>query len=117
MRILISYEESYRVYSDALERAIRGLRPDTDVAACSLAEIGEQVESFDPHLVVSSRPNTVDPGGRAAWYKLSPEPDEPSEACLGGRRWRTLNPPLEELLSFIDEVETLVRDGRELGGC
>jgi hypothetical protein len=48
MRILISYEESYRVYSDALERAIRGLRPDTDVAACSLAEIGEQVEQTSP---------------------------------------------------------------------
>jgi len=117
MRILISYEESYRAYSDALERAIRGLHPDADVAACSLAEIGEQLESFDPHLVVSSRPNTVDPGGRAAWYRLSPEPNEPSEACLGGQRWRRLNPPLEELLSFIDEVDTLVRSGRELGGC
>jgi hypothetical protein len=117
MRILISYEESYRVYSDALERAIRGLRPDADVAACRLAVIGEQVESFDPHLVVSSRQNTVDPGGRAAWYRLSPEPDEPSEACLGGRRWRRPNPPLEDLLSFIDEVETLVRSGREVGGC
>jgi hypothetical protein len=117
MRILISYEESYHVYSDALERAIRGLRPDADVAVCSLAEIGEQVESFNPHLVVSSHPNTEDPGGRAAWYELSPEPHEPSEACLGGRRWRRLNPPLEDLLSFIDEVETLVRSGRELGGC
>ena len=117
MRILISYEESYRVYSDALERAIRGLRPDADVAACQLAEIGEQVESFNPHLVVSSGPNTVDPGGRAAWYRLSPEPDQPSEACLGGRRLRRLNPPLEDLLRFIDEVETLVRSGRELGGC
>jgi hypothetical protein len=59
----------------------------------------------------------VDPGGRAAWYRLSPEPVEPSETCLGGRRWRRLNPPLEELLSFIDEVEALVRSGRELGGC
>jgi hypothetical protein len=117
MRILISYEQSYHVYSDALERAIRGLRPEVEVAACSLAEIGEQLESFDPHLVVSSGPNTVDLGGRAAWYRLSPESDEPSEACLGGRRWRRLNPPLEELLSFIDEVEALVRSGRELGGC
>jgi hypothetical protein len=116
MRILISYEESYRAYSDALERAIRGLHPDADVAACRHAESGEQLESFDPHLVVSSGPNTVDPGGRAAWYRLSPEPDEPSEACLGGRRWRRLNPPLEDLLSFIDEVETLVRSGRELRG-
>ena len=117
MRILISYEESYRAYSDVLESVIGALRPEADVASCRLAEIGEQVESFDPHLVVSSGPNTVDPGGRAAWYRLSPEPDEPSEACLGGRRWRRLNPPLEALLSFIDEVETLVRSGRELGGC
>ena len=117
MRILISYEQSYHVYSDALERAIRGLHPEAEVAACTLAEIAEQLESFDPHLMVSSGPNTVDPGGRAAWYRLSPEPDEPSEACLGGRRWRRLNPPLEELLSFIDEVEELVRSGRERGGC
>ena len=117
MRILISYEQSYHVYSDALQRAISGLRPDAEVVLCSLAEIGDQVESFDPHLVVSSSPNTVDPGGRTAWYRLSPEPDEPSEACLGGRRWQTLNPPLEELLSLIDEVETLVCSGRELGGC
>src|SRR5215204_7813634 len=70
-----------------------------------------------PHLVISSRPNTVDPGGRAAWYKLSPEPDEASEACLRGRRWRRPNPPLEALLSFIDEVEALVGSGRELEGC
>ena len=117
MRILISYEESYRVYSDALEWAIRGLRSHEDVAVCRLAEIGEQLENFNPHLVESSRPNTVDPGGRAAWYRLSPEPDEPSEACLGGRRWRRLNPSLEDLLSFIDQVETLVRSGRELRGC
>ena len=117
MRILISYEESYRAYSDALERAIGGLHPDAEVAACRLAEIGEQLESFDPHLVVSSGPNTIDPGGRAAWYRLSPEPDEPSEVCLGGRRWRRLNPPLEDLLSFIDEVEAFVGSGRELGGC
>jgi len=117
MRILISYEESYRAYSDALERAIGGLNPDAEVAACRLAEIGEQLESFDPHLVVSSHPNTVDPGGRAAWYRLSPEPDEVSEACFGGRRWRRLNPPLEDLLSFIDEVEAFVGSGPVLGGC
>jgi hypothetical protein len=117
MRILISYEESYRVYSDALQRAIRGLRPEAEVTVCSLAQIGEQLESLDPNLVVSSNPNTVDPGGRAAWYRLSPEPDEASEACLGGRRWRRSNPPLEELLALIDEVEALVRSGREVGGC
>ena len=117
MRILISYEDSYHLYSDALERALRGLRPDAEVTACRLTVIEEHLESLNPHLVVSSRPNTVDPGGRAAWYELSPEPDKPSEACLNGRRSRRSNPPLEELLSFIDEVEALVRGGREVGGC
>jgi hypothetical protein len=117
MRILISYEDAYRVYSDTLERALRGLRPEAEVAACRLSVLGEQVKSFNPHLVVSSRKNSVDPGGRAAWYRLSPEPDKPSAACLGGRRWQRLNPTLEDLLSFIDEVEALVRSGRELGGC
>ena len=117
MRILISYEEAYRVYADTLERALGGLRQDAEVAVCRLAVIGDQLESFDPDLVVSSRPNTVDPGGRAAWYRLSPEPDGSAEACLGGRRSRILNPPLEELLSFIDEVEALIRSGRQLGGC
>jgi hypothetical protein len=117
MRILISYEEAYRVYADALERALGGLRPDAEVAVCRFAEIHEQLESFHPNLVVSSRPNTVDPGGRVAWYRLSPEPDEPSEACLSGRRSHRPNPSLEELLSFIDEVEALVRSGREVGGC
>ena len=81
------------------------------MASCSLAEIGEQVESFDAHLVVSSDSNTVDPGGRTAWYRLSPESDEPSEARLGGRRWQRLDPPLYELLSFIDEAEALVGSG------
>ena len=114
MRVLISYEERYRAYGDVLERAIGGLRPEVDVASCRLAEIGVQVESFDPHLVVSSGQNTVDPGGRAAWYRLSPEPEEPSEACLGGRRWQRLDPTLDELLLFIDEAEGLVGSGHSV---
>ena len=117
MRILISYDESYRTYGGILETAIGGLRPEADVVSCRLAEMGEQVESFDAHLVVSSDSNTVDPVGRTAWYRLSLEPDEPSEACLSGQRWQRLDPPLEELLSFIDDVEALVRSGREVGGC
>jgi hypothetical protein len=48
MRILISYEDAYRVYGDALERVLRGLRPEAEVASCRLAEIGEQLEGFNP---------------------------------------------------------------------
>jgi hypothetical protein len=117
VRILISYEESHHVYGDALERALRGLRPGAEVESCGLGSLGRRVEGFDPDLVVSSRPNTVDPGGRAAWYRLSHEPGEPSEACLGGRRWRRPNPTLDDLLSFIGEVEALVLREHDPNGC
>ncbi len=76
----------------------------------------EEVERFDPHLV-SSLPNTVDPGGRAAWVTLSEDPDEPSEVCVAGRRRGARNPGMEELLAVIDETEGLVRTGGRLGGC
>ena len=48
MRILISYEDSYLLYSDTLERALGGLRPEAAVAACRLRVLGEQVKSFNP---------------------------------------------------------------------
>ena len=65
----------------------------------------------------SGRPNTVDSEGRAAWYKLSTGPDEPSEACLGGQRRQKLNPTLEDLLSFIDEIEALLLGERDPNRC
>jgi hypothetical protein len=48
---------------------------------------------------------------------LSPEPDEPSEVCVGGRRREVVNPGMEELLAIIDETEESVRAGRGLRGC
>jgi hypothetical protein len=88
MRILISYEQSYHVYSDVLERVIRGLRPEAEVASCSLSEIGEQCESFDPHLVVSTGPTTLDPvGGQRGTGSLPSPTNRPKprlrQAALG----------------------------------
>lgn len=117
LRVLIANEPGFRAYGDALERGIRGLRPHVQLAVADLGVLEAAVDSFDPHRVVSNRPNTVDPGGRAALYKLSHEPEEPSEICLDARRSVSENPDLEELLAIIDRVEELLRTGRELGGC
>jgi len=117
VRILIAYEDTHRVYAEAMRHAIRGLRPDAEVATCGVAELDAGVGGLDPNLVVSSRPNAVDPGGRAVWYVLFPEPDEPSEVCVGGRRREVENPGMEGLLSVLDETEESVRAGRGLGGC
>jgi hypothetical protein len=117
MRVLIVYEDSHRAYGGALERAVRGQRPGAEVSLAQARQIAGEVERFDPHLVVSGLPNTVDPGGRAAWVTLSEDPDEPSEVCVAGRRRGARNPGMEELLAVIDETEELVRTGVGLGGC
>ena len=117
VRVLIAYEDSQSVYAEAMRHAIRGLRPGAEVATCGVAELGAGVGGLDPDLVVSSRPNSVEPGGRTAWYRISPEPGEPSEVCVGGRRREVVNPGMEVLLSVLDETDESVRAGRGAGGC
>ena len=117
MRSLVVYEDSYRSYGQTMVGAIRGLRPQLEAALVQVRELEAEVGRFDPHLVICNRPNTIDPGGRAAWVRLSDEPDEPSEFCLAGRRWGSENPGLDEVVAIIDEMEALLREGRDLGGC
>jgi hypothetical protein len=117
MRILIAYEDSHRSYGQTLAGAIRGLRPVVETAVVQVRELEAEVGRFDPHLVVCNRPNTFDLGGRLAWLRLSDEPEEHSEFCLAGRRWGAENPGLDEVLTFIEETEKLLRPGRTLGGC
>jgi len=116
-RVLVVYEDSYRSYGQTVVGAIRGLRPQLEAALVQVRELEAEVGRFDPHLVICNRPNSIDPGGRAAWVRLSDEPDEPSEFCLAGRRWGSENPELEEVLTIIDEMEGLLREGRDLRGC
>ena len=118
MRALIVYEDSHRSYGEAMVGAVRASRPDLEeVALAHLRDLEAELERFDPHLVVSSRPNTLNPGARAAWVLLSDDPDEPSQVCIDGRHRRMQNPGLEEMLEIIDETEKLVRTGRKLRGC
>jgi hypothetical protein len=117
MRVLVVHEDSYRSYGQTMVGAIRGLRPQTEAALAQVRELEAEVGRLDPHLVICNRQNSIDPGGRAAWARLSDEPDEPSEFCLAGRRWGSENPDLEEVLAIIDEMERLLREGRDLRGC
>jgi hypothetical protein len=117
MRVLIAYEERYHVYSDAVEDLLRRCRPHISVMNVPLEELEDQLKRFDPHLVVSSESNTVDPGGLAAWIELSPEPAEPSKFCVGGQHSKASNPSLAELLVVVDEAKELARRGAKHAGC
>jgi hypothetical protein len=107
MRILVSFEPGYLAYQGVIAASIRILRPHAEVQTTTPDALGEEVERFDPELVICNRPNTVDPGGRIAWVELSLESTRPSRVCVGGRHSEPTNPTMEVLLAVIDEVETL----------
>jgi len=110
----VAFDEDYRAYRDALSKAIGAVRPHLNVTTVGLEELQTQVARLDPHLVISNVPNPVaeqdEEEGKLvlAWVELSVDPRRPSQFCLSGRHWESLNPSLEELLDVIDETERLV---------
>ena len=109
MRLLLVFEEDYRVYMHAIAEAIREFRPYLDVALTDAGKLEAAVERFEPQLVICSSPiptNPVDPQ-LVSSIELSPEPDQPSRFRLGERRWEATNPALGEILSVVDETNWL----------
>lgn len=117
MRVLVCYEESHRSYGETTALALRWLRPGAEVSVARAENLAEEVARLHPHLVVCNRANEVDAGSRAAWARVSTEPDEPSEFCVGGRRRSLKNPGFKEVLGFFDEAEELVLGGQKVCGC
>jgi hypothetical protein len=117
MRLLLAFEEEYRVYRDVTVGVIRVLRPHVEVSIAVLEELGERIEAFDPHLVICARTNSTDPDGRAAWIELSVDPLQPTKICVGGHRSEQTNPSVEALIAVLDEAEALVEAGEDPGGC
>ena len=115
------------MYSRAIARAIRQLRPGLEVRSSVLEELErelvrfEELERelvrFDPHVVVCSKPNGTHPSTRrGAWVHIPTddglEDDERlARICLDGEHWRTDGPPLSELLEVLDETHERLREG------
>ena len=116
MRVLVAFEDVRSVYSRTIIRAIRELRSGLDVRSSGLERLERELESFDPHVVVSSRPNGEHPGLRGAWVQI-PTDDELEDGerlariCLDGEKWRTDGPPLSELLEILDETQKRLHEG------
>ena len=126
MRILMAFDDGYRAYGDALSNAIGAVRPHLNVTTVGMDALQTQVARLDPHLVISNAPNPAaeqdeEEEGKLvlAWVELSVDPRRPSQFCLSGRRWQSLNPSLEELLDVVDETELLVlsSSSQRSGAC
>ena len=115
-RILIAFEDEYRAYREVIAVVIRVRRPHAQVETTGLEALAQEIGRLDPHLVVCSLPNTVDPGGRPAWVELPIDPTRRARVCVCGHYSERTNPTMEVLLRVVDEVEEqLARtEGRDL---
>jgi hypothetical protein len=114
MRVLLSFEEEYRIYMEAMADAIRVFRPNVEVATVDAQELEAEVERFDPQLVICSLPLPDYPvDNQLARIELSPEPDQPSRFRIGESRRESTNPTLGEILAVVDETKGLSRTLRE----
>ena len=131
MRVLVSFDDSHRSYSELIARALRKVRPQHQVRHAPLDDLDAQLRSFEPHVVVCSLPhsaaegeaNGADPVARArsasrgAWVTAPVDTSRPAEICLDGEVWSTDGPPLSEVLEIIDETEARLHEGHLVGGC
>ncbi len=115
VRVLVAFEDVRGVYGEAIARALGELRPGLEVRTAPLSEIGRELCSFDPHVVVCSEANGGRPGGRGAWVQVptddeAGEEERPARLCLEGERWDTEGPALGEILAVIDETRRRLRE-------
>ena len=117
---MVVFEDEYRAYREVIAAAIRVLRPGAQVQSANLDALAQEVERLVPHVVICSKPNTVDPGGRPAWVVLPTDPTRSARICVGGRYSEQANPTVEVLVGIVDEVEERLAEaegGDLLLGC
>jgi hypothetical protein len=122
MRVLVAFEVIRSVYADTMARAIRDLRSGLHVRSTVLEELEQELGSFDPHVVVCSRPKGMHPSPRGAWVEIPTdgeleEEERLARICLDGEHWRTEGPPLSELLEVLDETHKRLREGELSEAC
>ena len=114
MRILLSFEERYRVYMGAMAIAIRARRPAAEVEVVDKEYLEAEAERFDPQLVICSPPVPENPVDESlARIELSPEPEQPSRFRVGDQHWESTNPTLGEILSVVEETKRAQRATHE----
>ncbi len=105
IRVLVALEDDYRTYRETIAVALRILRPDAEVESATLGALEEELERFDPQVVICGSHEEAGSASRPAWIELSLDPTRPAKICVGGRRSELVDPTLEALLKVIDGFE------------
>ena len=115
MRILLAFEDEYRVYVEAIAAALRTFRPDVEVALTDGRSLKVELERLDPQLLIRGPPLPENPVDEelVARIELSSEPAQASRFRVGERHWESTNPTLGEILPVVDEAKRLSRTSGE----
>ncbi len=93
---------------------LRILRPNVEVGSSALEALEEELERFDPQVVIcGGHHEGVEPDGRVAWIELSLDPTRPTMISVGSCSLELTNPGVEELLEVIDELRVIPNPAEE----
>lgn len=100
----MALEDDYRAYRETIAAALRVLRPGVEVQSTTLEALEEELERFEPQVVICSGNKDIELRRRFAWIELSLDPTQATQISVGGRSLELTNPRVEELLSVMDEL-------------
>jgi len=105
IKVIITFEYTFRAYQGALAAAIKILRPDVEVKTVELEELRGMLERFEPDIVIGSGFEEEDMRSVPNWVELSLDPARATRVSVGGNYSEIVNPTLDKLLVTIEEVE------------
>src|ERR671932_1485850 len=111
LRVLIAFEDAYRLYGETIAGAIEAMRPRVEVATTEVRALETEARGFEPHVIISSLPyGAANLDGFVAWVQIPSLPPQPIKIWTERRQWQASDSPTDEILSVVDEVEKLVRN-------
>lgn len=105
----MALEDDYRPYRETIAAALRILRPDAEVESATLRELEEELERFDPQVVICGGHLRRVRGGRIGQHarldRAPLDPTRPAKISVGRRYLKQVDPTVEALLEVIDQFE------------
>jgi len=104
MRVLVALEDDYRLYREMLAAGLRIKRAAAEVQSATLASLEEELERFDPQVIICSGNKDVKSNAGRVWIELSLGSALPARvSTTHGAGYELANPTLEGLLEIIDK--------------
>ena len=105
----MALEDDYRLYREMLAVGLRIKRTAAEVQSATLEALEEELERFDPQVIICSGHKVIKSGVSRVWIELTLDTILPARGSVGpGCSFEMANPTVEELLEVIDELAQLI---------